>query len=169
MFVLNFTNGTTSPALSFNAQDWFGTTANVAIQAIGRLKLTGTFGPEDNGPINPNMYQTTIDLVAIGQDKPIASITFTKPAGAGAQQTTGIFAISGTVAYREPVITQQPTPRQPLPLRRNNQHLRPSSPMPHSPFSINGKRTVRIFPTRPTPHSKSLACKPMTPAATRSS
>ena len=109
-FVLNFTNGTTSPALSFNAQDWFGTTANVAIQAIGRLKLTGTFGPEDNGAINPNLYQTTIDLAAIGQDKPIASITFTKPAGAGAQQTTGIFALSGTVAYREPVITQQPAP-----------------------------------------------------------
>lgn len=109
-YVLNFTNGTTSPVFSFNAQDWFGTTANAAIQAMGRLKLTGSFGAEDNGPINPNLYQTTIDLAAIGQDKPIASITFTKPAGAGAQQTTGIFAVSGTVAYREPVITQQPTP-----------------------------------------------------------
>jgi hypothetical protein len=109
-FVLNFTNGTQSQVFSFNAQDWFGTTANVAIQAIGRLKLTGTFGAEDNGPINPNLYQTTIDLAAAGQDKPIASITFTKPAGAGAQQTTGIFALSGTIAYREPIITQQPTP-----------------------------------------------------------
>jgi len=108
--VLNFTNGTQSPVLSFNAQDWFGTTANAAIQAMGRLKLTGSFGAEDNGPINPNLYQTTLDLAAMGQDKPIASITFTKPAGAGAQQTTGIFAVSGTVAYREPVITQQPTP-----------------------------------------------------------
>jgi len=108
--VLNFTNGTQSPVFNFNAQDWFGTTANVAIQAMGRLKLTGSFGAEDNGPVNPNLYQTTIDLAAIGQDKPIASITFTKPAGAGAQQTTGIFAVSGTLAYREPVITQQPTP-----------------------------------------------------------
>jgi len=108
--VLNFTNGATSPVLSFNAQDWFGTAANVAIQAMGRLKLTATFGSEDNGPVNPNMYQTTIDLAAIGQDKPVASITFTKPAGAGAQQTTAIFAVSGTVAYREPVITQQPAP-----------------------------------------------------------
>ncbi len=108
--VLNFTNGTQSPVFNFNAQDWFGTTANVAIQAMGRLKLTGSFGAEDNGPVNPNLYQTTIDLAAIGQDKPIASITFTKPAGAGAQQTTGILAVSGTLAYREPVITQQPTP-----------------------------------------------------------
>jgi predicted alpha-1,6-mannanase (GH76 family) len=109
-FVLNFTNGTQSQVFSFNAQDWFGSTANVAIQAIGRLRLGATFATEDNGPINPNLYQTTIDLAVLGQDKPIASIIFTRPAGAGAQQTTGIFAISGTVAYREPIITQQPTP-----------------------------------------------------------
>ena len=109
-FVLNFTNGTQSQVFSFNAQDWFGTTANVAIQAMGRLKLGGSFGAEDNGASNPNLYQTTLDLAALGLDKDIASITFTKPAGAGAQQTVGIFAVSGTAAYREPVITQQPAP-----------------------------------------------------------
>jgi predicted alpha-1,6-mannanase (GH76 family) len=111
-FVLNFTNGTQSPVLSFNAQDWFGTTANVAITALGRLKLGGSFGPEDNGAANPNMYQTTINLAALGLDQEIASITFTRPAGAGATQTTAIFAVSGILAYREPVITQQPAPNQ---------------------------------------------------------
>ncbi|MFO1513703.1 MAG: glycoside hydrolase family 76 protein [Verrucomicrobiota bacterium] len=80
-FVLNFTNGTQSQVFGFNAQDWFGTTANVAIQAMGRLKLGASFGAEDNGPINPNLYQTTLDLAALGLDKEIASITFTKPAG----------------------------------------------------------------------------------------
>lgn len=108
--VINFSDGTHSPAFSFNAQDWFGTTANVAIQGFGRLKLGGSFGAEDNGASNPNLYQTTIDLAALGLDKEIASITFTKPSGAGATQTVGIFAVSGTAAYREPVITQQPAP-----------------------------------------------------------
>ncbi len=111
-FVINFTNGTQSQVFSFNAQDWFGTTANVAITALGRLKLTGSFGAEDNGATNPNMYQTTINLAALGLDKEIASITFTRPAGAGATQTTAIFAVSGVVAYREPIITQQPAPNQ---------------------------------------------------------
>jgi predicted alpha-1,6-mannanase (GH76 family) len=111
-FVLNFTNGTQSPVFSFNAQDWFGATANVAITALGRLKLSGGFGAEDNGAANPSLYQTTINLAAFGMDKEIASITFTRPAGAGAQQITGIFAVSGIVAYREPVITQQPAPAQ---------------------------------------------------------
>ena len=109
-FVLNFTNGTHSQVFSFNTQDWFGTTANVALQAYGRLKLGAGFGAEENGPINPNLYQTTLNLAALGLTQPIASITFTKPAGAGAQQTTGIFAVSGSAAYQEPVITQQPTP-----------------------------------------------------------
>ncbi len=109
--VLNFTDGAQSHSIPFNAQDWFGTTANVAIQAMGRVKLS-PFSVEDNGATNPNLYQTTINLAALGLDREIASITFTKPAGAGAQQTTGIFAISGVLAYREPVITQQPSPTQ---------------------------------------------------------
>ncbi len=107
--VLHFTDGT-SRGFSFIAQDWFNTTANVAIQAYGRLKLGASFGAEDNGPVNPNLYQTTLNLAALGLTQPLASITFVKPAGAGAQQTTGIFAISGSAAYQEPVITQQPGP-----------------------------------------------------------
>lgn len=108
--VLNFSDGSHSPAYAFNAQDWFGTTANVAIQAFGRLKLGASFGAEDNGASNPNFYQTTLDLAALGQEKEIASITFTKPSVAGATQIVGIFAVSGTASYREPVIAQQPTP-----------------------------------------------------------
>ncbi len=105
--VLNYTNGTHSQALNFNAQDWFGTTSNVAISAIGRLKLGAGFGAEDSGPVNPNLYQTTFNLGALGLNQMIASVTFTKPGGS---QTTAILAVSGTISYREPVITQQPTP-----------------------------------------------------------
>jgi predicted alpha-1,6-mannanase (GH76 family) len=105
-FILNFTNGTQSQVFNFNAQDWFGTTANVGIQAFGRLKLT-SFGAEDNGASNPNMYQTTLDLASLGLTQAISSITFTKPASAA---TCGVFAISGIVVYQAPVITQQPVP-----------------------------------------------------------
>ncbi|EEF57646.1 glycoside hydrolase family 76 protein [Pedosphaera parvula] len=107
-FVLNFTNGTHSQVFNFNAQDWFGTTNNVSIQGFGRLRLGGSFGPEDNGASNPNLYQTTINLVALGINQPIASITFTKPSGAGAQQTTGIFAVSGAVMPAAPALGVQP-------------------------------------------------------------
>jgi len=111
-FVLDFTNGTHSQVFGFNAQDWFTTTPNVAIHGFGRLKLGAGFYAEDNGTNNPNLYQTTINLAALGLNQPIASITFTKPAGAGAQLTCGIFAVSGHSPYQEPVITQQPTPTE---------------------------------------------------------
>ena len=109
-FVLNYTNGAHSQAFNFNAQDWFNNTTNVAIQGIGRLKLGGSFGAEDNGATSPHLYQTTINLGALGINQTIGSITFTKPAGAGSQQDCGVFAVSGFIAYREPVITQQPAP-----------------------------------------------------------
>jgi hypothetical protein len=106
-FLLNFTNGTHSQLFTFNAQDWFNTAANVAIHGFGRLKLTGSLSAEDNGPVNPNLYQTTLNLAALGLNQDIASITFTKPASAAG---CAVFAVSGTPAYREPVITQQPAP-----------------------------------------------------------
>jgi predicted alpha-1,6-mannanase (GH76 family) len=109
-FILNFTNGTHSQVFNFNAQDWFGTLNNVGIQGFGRAKLGGSLSVEDNGATNPNLYQTTINLAALGISQPIASITFTKPSGAGAQQTTGIFAISGTVMPDAPLIAVQPQP-----------------------------------------------------------
>jgi hypothetical protein len=93
--VLNFTNGTKSPVFVFNAQDWFYTVTNVAIQGFGRLKLGASLTIEDNGNANPNLYQTTINLAALGLTLPISSITFSNPASAGAQQNTAIFGISG--------------------------------------------------------------------------
>lgn len=106
--VINFTNGTHSQVFNFNAQDWFNNTNDVAIQGFGRLKLGASFNPEDNGPANPNLYQTTIHLAAPGLNQPIASITFTKPSGAGVSQTTGIFALSGTVIPPGPAMAIQP-------------------------------------------------------------
>jgi len=94
-FVLNFTNGTKSQVFSFNAQDWFFNVANVAVQGFGRLKLGASLTIEDNGAANPNLYQTTINLAALGITQPISSITFSNQANAGAQQNTAIFAVSG--------------------------------------------------------------------------
>jgi hypothetical protein len=93
--VVNFSNGTKSPVFSFNAQDWFNTVTNVAIQGFGRLKLGTTFAFDDDGSTNPNLYQTSINLAALGLTQPVASITFSNPANAGAQQTTAILAVSG--------------------------------------------------------------------------
>ncbi len=92
--VLNFSNGTKSPAFAFNAQDWFNTTTNVALQGFGRLQLGSSLSIQDNGSANPNLYQTTINLAALGLTQPISSITFTNPTGGGSQ-STAIFGVSG--------------------------------------------------------------------------
>lgn len=110
--VLNYTNGTHSSSYGFNAQDWYGTTLNVGMQGFGRMKLGGislTFD-DGGGAVNPNMYQTTLNLAALGITQPIASITFTRPTGAAGNQTVGIFAVSGALPYQSPIITQQPAP-----------------------------------------------------------
>jgi hypothetical protein len=93
--VLNFSDGSHSAAFAFNCQDWFYVVTNVAVQGFGRLKLGPTFSIENNGTSNPNMYQTTINLAALGLTQPVSSITFSNPSGAGATQTTAIFALSG--------------------------------------------------------------------------
>lgn len=103
-FVLNYTNGAHSQTFNFNAQDWFNTTSNVAIQAMGRLKFSN-FTFDDSSANNPNMYQTTVNLAALGINQAIASITFTKPA---ASADTGVFAISGTVMPDASAIVLQP-------------------------------------------------------------
>lgn len=97
-FVLNFTNGTKSPVFAYNCQDWFYVATNVAIQGFGRLKLGTSLSAEDNGASNPNLYQTTLNLAALGITQPIASITFSNRSGAGANETTAIFALSGMPA-----------------------------------------------------------------------
>jgi hypothetical protein len=93
--VLNFSDGTKSPAFNFNAQDWFGTVTNVALQGFGRLKLGSPLTVEDNGASNPNLYQTSLNLAALGLTSPISSITFFNPANAGTQQNTAVLAVSG--------------------------------------------------------------------------
>lgn len=93
--VLNFANGSRSPALAFNAQDWFNTVTNVAVQGFGRLRLGSIFSFEDPGNSNPNLYQSVLNLASRGLTNPISSITFNLPTSPGAQQNTAIFAVSG--------------------------------------------------------------------------
>ena len=93
-FVINFSNGTHSSVFNFNAQDWFNTTTNVAIQGFGRLQLETSLSIDDDGDSNPNMYQTTVNLAALELTQPISSITFSGPASGG-RQTTAVFALSG--------------------------------------------------------------------------
>jgi hypothetical protein len=94
-FVLNFSDGTKSPVLAYNCQDWFNVVTNVAVQGFGRLKLGSSLSIEDNGASNPNLYQTVVNLAALGLAKPIASITFSNRASAGSTETTAILAVSG--------------------------------------------------------------------------
>jgi hypothetical protein len=103
--VVNFADGSASRAFNFNAQDWFNTTTNVALQGFGRLDLGSGLYTENNGSSNPNFYQTTFNLAALGLNEPVASITFTKP---GAGQDAGVFAVSGARMPPQPLITQQP-------------------------------------------------------------
>ncbi len=106
--VLNFTNGTKSQVFSLNAQDWYGTITNVAAQGIGRLRLgQATLTTENPGWNNPNLYQTTLNLAALGINQSIASITFTNP-NTGGSMDTGIFAVSGAVMPPDVNITVQP-------------------------------------------------------------
>jgi hypothetical protein len=97
-FFLTFTNGIQSPVFAFNCQDWFNNVTNVAIQGFGRLKLGASFATEDDGSSNPNLYQTTINLAALGLSLPISSITFSNRAAAGATETTAILGVSGMSA-----------------------------------------------------------------------
>ena len=85
--MVNSADGTHSPLFDFNAQDWFNTVTNVAIQGFGRL-LGASFNVEDNGDPNPNLYQTMINLAGLGLTQTVASITFYNPANAGSQQNT---------------------------------------------------------------------------------
>jgi subtilase family serine protease len=103
-YVVHFANGASSPAMSFHAQDWFNVTANVALNGFGRISVN-SLATQDNGSSNPNLYQTTLDLAALGYNQPVSSITFTKPS---ASFQTGVFAVSGAPMQPQTAITTQP-------------------------------------------------------------
>jgi hypothetical protein len=97
--VIHFSDATVSPTLQFNNSDWFFQ-PNPAIMGFGRIVLTST-SAEDNGNSYPELYQTTLNLAALGlNNRAITSIDFfdlsTDP-----RESTGIFAISAT-AVPEP-------------------------------------------------------------------
>ncbi len=94
MATIYFSDGT-SLTNAFNAQDWFLGSPETALQGFDRIVMQS--GVTQGGPVNPQFYQTTVDLVErLGAgNKPISSITFNQAAGAGA---TGIYALSGVLA-----------------------------------------------------------------------
>ncbi|HNT14846.1 MAG TPA: lamin tail domain-containing protein [Verrucomicrobiota bacterium] len=102
---LNFTDGT-SFQTSYNAQDWFYN-PGAALSGMERINLSN--GNTEGAPGNPRFYQTTLDLLSLlgANNKPLASLTFSKVVSAGA---TGIYAISGEAAPSAPAtIVTSPT------------------------------------------------------------
>jgi hypothetical protein len=106
--VLEFSDGSSSPPLSFQATDWYVIAAG-ALTHFGRIYCGyfNFFYTDDFSGAAPNLYQTTIDLDALGLNaKPVAAVTFTMPHGPDttANTATGIFALSGapSVALQSP-------------------------------------------------------------------
>jgi hypothetical protein len=104
--VIHFADGTSSSAISFNAPNYLATNspgAGAAITNFGLL-ITGDYNEYGSIDINayfPVLYQTSINLKSLGLNaKPINSVTFTMPGGAGTTSSTvtGVFALSGTEA-----------------------------------------------------------------------
>ena len=93
--VIHFADASVSPTLQFNNSDWFFQ-PNPAIKGFGRIDLGG-ISAEDNGNDFPELYQTTLNLAALGlSSKAIASIDFIDLAS-DPRESTAIFALSGTV------------------------------------------------------------------------
>jgi PEP-CTERM motif len=93
--VIHFADASVSPVLQFNNSDWFFQ-PNPAIMGFGRQDL-GSTTPEDNGASYPELYPTTLNLAALGLNtKPIVSIDFTD-LSSDPRESTGIFALSGTL------------------------------------------------------------------------
>ena len=80
----------------------------LAVQGFGRVRLGQlTFTTENPGWDNPNFYQTTINLAALGLNQMVASVTFTNPPVAGAS-TTAILGLSGQIMSAAVAISVQP-------------------------------------------------------------
>jgi hypothetical protein len=98
--VLEYDDGSLSPPLSFNAGNYY-IIASSALTSFGRIYCGyyNAFYTDDYPGAAPNLYQTTIDLNALGLNNiPVAAVVFTMPDGpnTSANTTTGIFALSGT-------------------------------------------------------------------------
>jgi hypothetical protein len=93
--VIHFSDSSVSPTLQFNNSDWFFQ-PSPAIQGFGRVNL-GSTSPEDNGDSYPELYQTTLNLTALGlSGKQIVSIDFTD-LSSDPRESTAVFALSGTL------------------------------------------------------------------------
>jgi sugar lactone lactonase YvrE len=109
--VLEFSDGSSSPPLSFQASDWYFI-ADGALTHFGRIYCGyfNAFYTDDYSGPAPNLYQTTIDLAVLGLNTmPVTAVTFSMPNGPDttSNTTTGIFAISGTpsVALQSPQLS----------------------------------------------------------------
>jgi sugar lactone lactonase YvrE len=106
--VIQFSDGTSSPPLAFLADDWYVIAAG-ALTHFGRIYCGyyNAFYTDDYSGAAPNLYETTVDLDALGLNaRPVAAVTFTMPDGVGTTTNTrtGVFALSGTasVALQSP-------------------------------------------------------------------
>ena len=95
---IHFSDGTNSKPIVTEVPDWFTgsetkPTRTPAITGLGRSNGRQGFGYEEHGDDGFGLYQSKIDLTAVGLDqKAIQSIGFKKGSGSG---TAGVFAISG--------------------------------------------------------------------------
>jgi len=95
--VIHFADGSASSAITFNAANYMTTNtagAGAAITNFGTLIIGGyneyySYDPAYPGYPFPTLYQTTINLKSLGLNaKPINSVTFTMPGGAGTTTST---------------------------------------------------------------------------------
>jgi uncharacterized repeat protein (TIGR02543 family) len=114
--VLHFADGTTSSAIPFNATNYLTTNSPSPGWAITNFGLLATGSYNEFGTVNsdtffPTLYQTSINLQSNGYDASlITSVTFTMPASTNAGTVTGIFALSGTEAPYNYVLTASVSP-----------------------------------------------------------
>ncbi|ASW76029.1 hypothetical protein IQ37_08530 [Chryseobacterium piperi] len=85
---VTFADNTTQVFSGISLSDWYNG-ANYAIQGIGRINRTNNV--LESSTTNPRLYQSTLNIDAANQTKPIQSITIAKSAGSG---ISNIFAIS---------------------------------------------------------------------------
>jgi hypothetical protein len=86
---INFTDLSSQVNPSITVSDWYGGTS-VALTGFQRLNRTNNV--LDNGTNGPNLYQYTIPILALNQNKLISSITITRLSGSGLSTTLNVFA-----------------------------------------------------------------------------